>query len=122
LDNDRHIALGFGVFGQLGAVQGQRHFPVNLNLCDLGPPFARLAGAPLCFGRMVALAGGSSRFFAGLDLGLALLAFEPVVLVAKALVFLPQFAVFGNQLLNQVQQVDDRLASAVDILNVVRVE
>ena len=65
---------------------------------------------------------GNGGLFAGLDLGLALLTLEPVVLVAKTLVLLPQYAVFGDHFFNQVQQVDDGLTSAFYVLYIIRIE
>jgi len=52
-----------------------------------------------------------------LDLGLTLLALEPVDLIPQPLVLVPQFAVVRRQRLHQVEQLDDGLSSAFNIVN-----
>ena len=69
------------------------------------------ARAPLSLRRMVGPAGGGG-LLARLDLGLALLSLEPVDLIAKTLVLLPQFAVLGDHFFDQIQQVDNGSTSA----------
>ena len=55
------------------------------------------------------------------DPGFALFAFQPVVLITKTLVLFPQRAGLCHQLFDQVQKMDDRLACAFEVLNVVRI-
>ena len=63
-----------------------------------------------------------ARLLVGLDVWLALLPLQPVVLIPQPLIFLTQGHNFLLLFFHDIEDQDERLACACDILNEVRVE
>jgi len=110
LDDDVLVALELGVLRERRPIELERLLPIDPNLIQLLALLPLLGGAPLLLRGVVARSTRRGLRGVGLDLGLALLAFEPSDLVAKSLVLRPQFAVLSLEFLDQVQQQDEALA------------
>jgi len=121
LDHHIFVALEFGIFRQAGFVYLQPLFTMDLDRGFLGAFPARLGLATFLLRRVV---GPGWLGFVALDVGFALFAFQPIVLIPQALnlcLCLPQVNAHG---FDQVHQPDNQFPSIfiLDVAQVYRVQ
>jgi len=104
------VALELGIRRQAGRVHLQCLFPMNLNAGFLAALLASFGFAPLLLRRIIR---PHRLCLAGLDVGLALFPFQPIVFIPQTLIICLCIPQVGAQVFNQVQQPFNQLTGVL---------